>query len=244
LVRPKGAPWTILCLEIQGADRVSRAERIAEMLKRTNGIRPKDVWVADEPDGFARLYYGVYHRRLEPGTLRRTIPRELREDLTLIHDLGLGAGQYAFRGARMTPLPRPDVGNPDWALVNAKGVYTLQVAVFEPTDDFWEFKQAAADYCAYLREQGFEAYYHHAANSSMVTVGAWGPEALVTPPNAMPHYSREVRTLQENELMKYNLVNGAVVKTVVREDGSGGAPLSVPVASRLVHIPRRELRQP
>ena len=42
-------------------------------------------------------------------------------------------------------MPTPDVGNPQWDLAHVPAKYSLQVAVFEPTDDFAEFKQAAVE---------------------------------------------------------------------------------------------------
>jgi cell division septation protein DedD len=132
-------------------------------------------------------------------------------------------------------MPKPDVGNPAWALAKADAAYTLQVAAFEPTDRFQEFKQAAADYCAMLREQGFEAYYHHTDAVSMVTVGLFGPAAVRVGPNGRSYYSREVIDLQQSdELLKYNRVNGGIYK-VKNDEG-----IMVPVPSRLVKTPKAE----
>ncbi len=234
----KGSPWTIQCLEIQGADRMQRIESIAESLRRTAGIRPKDVFVRDEEDGFARLYYGTYNRRTDKKTGKKSTPPQLQKDLELIKQLGSESGQRYFVQSMMVRMPTPNVGNPTWALSQAKGVYSLQVAVFEPHDDFWEYKQAAAEYCEFLRKKGYEAYYHHATASSMVTVGSFGKEAVVNMPQGLPKYSAEVAELQENELMKHNLLNGAVYYV---RDGKGGR---TPVPSRLVEIPRSAPGQP
>lgn len=234
----KGAPWTIQCLEIQGPGRMQQIEPFAESLRRTAGIRTKDVFVRDESDGFARLYYGTYYRRTDPKTRKRTTPPQLQTDLELIRQLGDDSGRRYFLQALAVRMPMPNVGNPQWALSNATGVYSLQVAVFEPNDDFWEHKQAAAEFCELLRKKGREAYYHHAPASSMVTVGSFGPEAVVDMPKGLPTYSPEVLALQKDDLLKHNLLNGSVY--YVRDDRGGRTP----VPSLLVRIPRHPSPQP
>lgn len=234
----KGAPWTIQCLEISAPARMQQIEPFAESLRRTTGIRPKDVFIRDEQDGFARLYYGTYYRRTDPKTRKRSTPPQLQMDMELIKQLGSESGQHYFLQALAVRMPMPNVGNPQWALSHATGVYSLQVAVFEPNDDFWEHKQAAAEYCEFLRKKGYEAYYHHAAASSMVTVGSLGSEAVVNMPQGLPRYSSKVLDLQKDVLLQHNLLNGAVYYV---RDGKGGR---TPVPSRLVQIPHNPSAQP
>lgn len=238
LSRGKGAPWTILCMEISGPTREEQIGQIAGALKQTPGIRSQDVLINNDPDGFSRLYYGTYYRRTERKTRKQSVPAELQRNLDTIRQLG-ASDIYYFRNARIVRRPMPDVGNPQWMLVRAAGVYTLQVAAYEPTDEFWEHKQAAAEHCAFLREKGYEAYYHHGPGLSMVTVGSFGKDAVITTAVQeggqtvyREQYGRDVLALQNDELLKYNLVNGAIVR--VRTQGGQ----SVRVPSRLVHIPR------
>jgi len=234
----KGAPWTIQCMERRGLTRVEYLEQIAETLRRTPGVHADEVLVMDHSDGFARLYYGTYHRRTDPETGKRSTPRALKKDLEFIKQLGTGPGEYYFARAMAVRRPTPDVGNPEWALASADGMYTLQVAAFEPTDDFWEYKQAAAEACARLREHGYEAYYHHTNSCSLVTVGVFGPEAVesrrVTQNNyttVQNFYSPEVEALLRDENLRYHHINGAIY----RERNEKGE--SVPVLSRLVEMP-------
>ncbi len=230
----RGAPWTIKCLELEGPNRLEQVEQIAETLKRTPGVHSRDVWFTDDPDGFARLYYGTYHRRTDPATGRRPIPPKMRQDLELIRRLAAGPGNYLFLRAMIARTPTPDVGNPAWVLTNAPGVYSLQVAVFEPTDDFQEHKRAAADFCEFLRKKGYEAYYYHTPACSTVTVGSFGAGAVIPQSGRLPVYSSEVVALQQEELLQYNLVNGAVVRPKTAE-GVGG-----PIRSQLVEVPGRK----
>lgn len=229
----KGVPWSILCLELKGEYRRSHIEAVAKTLRATDGIAPKQVIVSHDADGFSRLYHGQYIRSKNTKTGKRAIPKKMASDLRLIKELAAGPGQHLFIGATMVPSPRPDVGNPDWALTGTGATYSLQVAVFEPVDDAWEFKQAAADHCALLRERGFEAYHHHSRASSLVTVGSFGPEAVIDRPRGLPRYSREVLSLQTRDnLLRFNLLNGEVYRA--RND----AGEMVRVQSRLVRVPK------
>ncbi len=234
MCRRKGIPWTIRCLEIQGPHGLQLVEQFAETMKRTSGIRPRSVFVRDDPDGVARLYYGVYYRRTDPKTGKRPLPRELRKDIKLIRELGDASGKPVFVRAMPVGLPIPDVGNPDWILKNVQSTYSLQVAVFVPTDTFWEFKKAAAELCNLFREKGYEAYYHHADSASVVTVGSFGPDAVITRiQNGKweTFYSSEVLVLQREDLLKHNLLNGSIYRA--RNDRGK----MTPVPSRLVKIP-------
>ncbi|GAG17303.1 unnamed protein product, partial [marine sediment metagenome] len=87
-------------------------------------------------------------------------------------------------------------------------------------------------FCKLLRKKGYEAYYYHGNACSIVTVGAFGPSAVITGSDGLTYYSSEVLALQREELLKYNLLNGSVYR--VRDEG-----VSVPVPSRLVEIPHR-----
>jgi hypothetical protein len=222
---------------MKGEHARNHIETIARTLRVTKGITRAGVVVSHDVDGTSRLYYGRYLRRMDGKTRKRAIPKRMGADLKLIKELGAGPRQYLFMGATMVPYPVPDAGNPDWALalVDTAVAYSLQVAVFEPTDEMWDFKSAAAVYCKALRAKGFEAYYHHSRASSVVTVGLFGEEAVINQPQGLPRYSIAVLALQrQDELMRYNRLNGAAYRA---RDDAGQMSL---VPSRLVHIPRSE----
>jgi hypothetical protein len=238
LLGPKGSPWTILCMELRGPQRRQQIAEIAETLERTPGIRSDEVVLLDDPDGVSRLYYGVYYRRTDPETGKRAIPERLRKDMELIKQLGTPQGKYYFLTARTVRVPTPDVGDPDWVLSRVNAAYSLQVAVFEPTDEFWEFKLAAAEYCKFLREKGYEAYYHHGAGCSVVTVGAFGEEAVRRDAQGLNFYAPEIMALRQDELLKYNRLNGSIYSIKTAEGHSER------VKSRLVRIPSDEQFDP
>lgn len=231
--------WTILALELRGPSARSDAERIAETLRNTPGVRGDEVFVLAGNDS-ARVYYGTYPVKNAKKESKQSIPPQLRDDLLMLRQLGDPAGGRYFLRALPVRMPTEDVGNPDWALSQAKGLYTLQVAVFEPTGEFTQYKDAAAEFCKLLREQGFEAYYHHTDAASMVTVGAFGSDALVPPPRdqksgtiGIPTYHPRIIGMQQQELLKYNLLNGGI-QYIRNPDGT-----RTPVLSRLVEIPKQ-----
>lgn len=226
------APWTILCLELNDPAQASQIDELATVLKRTPGVRAGDVFTVHRGDGSAALYYGRYHRRVDLSTKKKSFPPQMRADLSLLRELGDDSNRRLFFQALPSRTPVPDVGFQDWALKNATGLYTLQVASFEPLDDFMEFKQAAAEYCRLLRERGYEAYFHHTDSGSAVTVGAFGDKAVYTDVNGRRVFGRQITDLQQDKLLQHNTVNGAIVR--VRD--SSGQFFAVP--SRLVEIPR------
>ena len=207
------------------------ADQFADTLKKTSGIRAKDVFVMDGSDEVARLYYGKYKRRTNKKTQKRSMPKKLRADLDLMRELVDQNGRRYFLMAVAVRSPRPNAGNPAWRLDRAGGVYSLQVAVFMPTDDFVPYKKGASEYCALLRKRGYEAYYHHTEVSSMVTVGVFGKDAVRRGSRGQNLYSREVAELQRDEILKHNLTNGAIIR--VRND----AKELIAVPSYLVEIP-------
>ncbi len=247
----KGSPWTILCVETTSPTGVQEIQQLADTLRHTAGIRANDVIVRAESNYATRLYYGTYYWSTDPGGRREAMPSQMRDDLTVLRQLADPAGRRYFLRAVPVRMPTPDVGNPDWSLNRAKGMYTLQVAVFEPTDEFLEYKEAAAEYCKLLREKGYEAYYYHTDAASLVTVGAFGADAIIKPPAdvaqrefirkgtmVLPVYGKGVLSLQRDELLKYNLHNGGIRYS---RSATGDR---VPEMSQLVEIPQTDTATP
>ncbi len=246
---PRGERWTILALEIRGVGCQATAEEIAEGLRRTEGIKPKEVRVRSEGD-LARIYYGTYYRRVDPDTRERSIPNKLREDLLLLKELGDPQGRHYFLQARKVPTPNRDVGKSEWDLRRADGVYTLQVAVYFNDEELHRRKLAAVAKVRQLRGRGFEAYYYHGESKSMVTVGTFGDEAVVdqhgqvryidtggSKQQVVHRYSDEVSALQKRPEGMYNLTNDAVW---YNRDDQGNR---VPVRSLLVRMPIDDLQR-
>ena len=188
------AKWTIRCAEFDGSARIEAAEQITGALKRAAGIRAKNVFYRDGSDGVVRVYYGNYHRPTDRKTGKRPMPRKMKADLDLLRGGVIvdDSGRRFVLTAIPVRIPVTDVGNPAWNLRHVRGAYSLQVAAFEPTDKFSNFKKAAAEYCAHLRKRGYEAYYYHTEVNSVVTVGVFGPEATHRGMDGRMYYNRAV----------------------------------------------------
>jgi hypothetical protein len=245
---PQGERWTILCLELQGPDCQVTAGEIADVLRRTKGIDPKEVRVAAER-GTARIHYGTYYRQVDPTTQKRSIPERMRADLLLLKELADAEGVHYFLHARKVPFPDRDVGEPEWDLRRAEGLYTLQVAVYFNTTEMQSRKLAAVEKARQLRNKGLEAYYYHGQAQSIVTVGLFGEDAVVAPVDrvhrgkvrvepgqVVERYSDEVLALQKKPECAYNLTNDAIWYNIDRHGNR------VPVRSMLVRIPAEEAR--
>jgi hypothetical protein len=142
------------------------------------------------------------------------------------------------------PAPSADASYPEWDLAIAEAEFSLQVAVYYNDDKMHDRKKAAVEKCRQLRRKGYQAYYHHGVTCSIVTVGAFGPEALVdesgrvryiTPRHGPKRqvayrYGDDVLALQKKPECQYNLTNDNIEYNI---DERGNA---VPVRSLLVRV--------
>jgi hypothetical protein len=170
---PRGASWTILCAEINGQGHIERARKLKQDLAASTGMRD---WHLLHQDSSSLLYYGYYKNYGDP---------KAKADRAKIEAMTDGTGRRPFSRSVLTPLESADPdGPPEWNLVNAKGFWTLQIAVYK---DSPERKQYAVDAVRAARQQGVEAYYYHGESMSLVCVGSWPREAVrVAEENAGP----------------------------------------------------------
>ncbi|MDX9912701.1 MAG: hypothetical protein RBS39_12800 [Phycisphaerales bacterium] len=161
-------------------------------------------------------------------------------------------GQRVFAQALLLP-PETDPGatavDPRLASYDLKGVratrgpgalYTLQVGVYglPPTErrrptasELAQFRKAAEQAAVRLRADGEEAFFHHGANSSSVTVGVFGKgdHDPVDSPGVESATLRDTRKRHP-----YNLFNGAALRETVTTAQGPRARLQ---PSMLVGIP-------
>ncbi len=243
---PQGERWTILCLEVCGAEAARTTADVAQVLKDAPGIDPGEVRVANSGE-WSRIYYGTYYRKVKPGTRQRERSEKMERDLLLLHELVDEQGRRFFLGARRVPAPGAEAEYAPWHLRNTDAVYTLQVAVYYNDSRMQHRRKAALAKCRRLREQGLEAYYYHGQSVSMVTVGAFGPDAVRDSEGRVRdldrggqrwpvahRYSPEVEALQQRPECAYNLTNDNIEYNI-NEQGN-----SVPVRSMLVRVPQEE----
>ena len=152
----------------------------------------------------------------------------------LIFNLADDQNRQMFGSARAVRYIQPvGLALRQWALTNAPGSYTLQIAVFRPEGDFTECRKLAGEFVAELRGEGHEAYFHHGEAMSIVTIGSFDESAVITREDGTIRLSEEVLRLQTGDpRFKYNYENGRVI-TKKLDDKKYGSP------SFLVRIPGR-----
>lgn len=239
LTEARTEEWTIFCHEFNGPQHAAHCQAVAETLARTPGIRAGEVRCDDDAGNQTSwLYYGAYQRQVDPKTLDRSPSPQAAQDLVLIKDLGDGRGGRLFWHASLAPATDANVSRPEFALARAKGLYSLQVAVFIPEFGFKDVKRAAIDYVASLRQEGHEAYYHHGISSSTVTVGSFGADAVIEKGTGERKYSSEVEALRRKAAFKYNYENGQIRTKVVSDPQKPRKKARIEPLSFLVKIPR------
>jgi len=154
---------TIVLVEYEGPEAADSAHRVAKELTDQN---LPDVFVVEGPD-YGAVCVGRYPTWKDP---------EARQMLARVRQIRDARGQYPFAGVLLMPVPEPAPKTP-WPLQKAPGLYSLYVAGWEAPGR----KAAAQAYAETLRRKGYEAYVYHGPRLSMVTLGAFGPEAFDIP---------------------------------------------------------------
>jgi hypothetical protein len=186
-----------------------QANLLADQLRKIQELRPDKVRVTNTASG-STIYYGQYVKVPSPETGRLVFPPEYLKDLAIIQRMTY-RGMQVFRYAKPELAERDSTtpGMEQWDLANAKGRYTLQIAVFYNTPTFSERKEAAEQYVKLLRQDGFAAYFRHEAARSFVFVGDFEDSDIVKGPEG-PRAGPRVEQLikQREEEFRYTLENG------------------------------------
>ncbi len=231
--------WTILCTELTGPYHRENCLALADSLRATPDIRSGDVrYEHDNVKQSSRLYYGKYRRRRHPKTNRLDTSKRLRDDMFIIFNLADDQNRRMFGSARAVRYIQPEgLALRQWALTNAPGSYSLQIAVFYPEGEFTQSRSAATQLVAELRGEGHEAYYHHGDVMTMVTIGSFDESAVIERTDGTVYLSEEVLRLQASDpRFEHNYENGRVIN---RKIGSTRGTTKFSNHSFLVRIPRR-----
>lgn len=173
------AHWSIVIVAFVGADQDAQARLGLDKVRREAGLGGAYL---EKRERATVIAFGQY-----PG------PDDARAqaDLERIRTLRVGGGT-PFAAALLTPpSPRHLAGSlPELDLRNAKklfgkdrALYTLQVGIYGRADrsaatreEIAEYRKAAEEAAVLLRRDGELAFYYHAPERSMVTVGVYGAE--------------------------------------------------------------------
>ncbi|MBK7406485.1 MAG: hypothetical protein IPJ41_18300 [Phycisphaerales bacterium] len=185
LAQGAGAPeiskeqWTIVIVAFSGKDQEMHAKEGLARIATEAGITGAYLEKRDQATVIA---YGGY-----PAPDDRTA----QADLERIKGMTVN-GKQPFAAALLTPpspehlagsLPELDLRNAKKLFGKDKALYTLQVALYGRPDrtpasreEIAEFRKAAEQAAVLLRRDGELAFYYHAPERSMVTVGVFGEE--------------------------------------------------------------------
>lgn len=249
----KGEPqediWAIRCIEVPGPTRFQLAKSYGDALRKVKGLKADLVQVIDS-EGTSVVYYGHYKQVYEGG--RESFKPDPKSDLDLIRPLsfmspngdGTATPVWPFYLASIETLPTASSVPGEWNLLKARGYWSLQVGVFYNQGEMRQRRYAAEQYCKLLRDQGQEAYFHHATERSAVFVGAYPREAIVETRRANPltgasEFSMKIvdeKMLDAQRKNPYNVENGAVMYDV-EVDPKTGEKTKTPHPSFAVEIP-------
>lgn len=237
--------WAIRCVSLQGTDGPRRAAAYAAALKQVPNLKPDLVQVIGDEDGTA-VYYGRYARNYgtdDPQEMYR--PSHLR-DLETIRSLRYqGREVWPFLLATMDVLPTYRPAHPEWDLNHVEGYWSVHVGAFENTRDFHARRSAAEQYCALLREEGHEAYFHHGPAISSVYVGVFPEDAVVevqreNPLTGVLRAGIEIVDPQMKKAMEtfpHSLHNGGTAYNIIRDPRTNEVKERVPTPSFPVRTP-------
>lgn len=226
--------WTILLVRVQRAD-AQVTGRMLQVVVHDAGL--DGAYLDHRSDGTI-IAYGRYPDKSDPRAIK---------DLERIRSLKVG-GEQIFAQAILIPPSSEELrgANEAYDLRNVKAkfgdraVYTLQIGVygradFQPSSaqELAEYRHAAEQAVRELRADGVMAFYYHAPNRSMVTVGVFTEQdfdATTMPPTE----SLALRNLREQ--FPHNLLNGKGIQETVRTASGKKTKLQ---ESRLVGIPEK-----
>lgn len=178
LVPPPDAQWTILCESFAGSNHQAEAHDAKDFWAHATNL--PGFYVVHQADQ-SILYYGYYRSINDPHDRKET--ERAQSDRLRLQQITDTGGSHPFFGCVFVELvPKDPPAPPEWNLANAKGKWSLQVAVYENDP---RRKQYAVDAVRDMRAHGIEAYFYHGPTASSICIGAW-PDAAVKMDQAAP----------------------------------------------------------
>jgi hypothetical protein len=219
--------WGIGLGSFQGPGHADAAEQRKSELAAATGLG-KGLWVSHE--GWrSQLYYGRYRSPADAQALRDLETwRQLRRRGTASIPPALVMPTILTGGAPQHNL----------ALVGPPGEYTLQIGHYD-SQFGKDFRRAAEQAVAALRQEGVEAYYHHGPEGSSVTAGIFGADAVegvVGPDGYARTRINDPRITELQNRFPAYFINGVEQVVTVRGPGGGGTPQKAPTT--VARIPR------
>ncbi|MCK4276493.1 MAG: hypothetical protein KAX78_08265 [Phycisphaerae bacterium] len=217
---------TILLEVVKGENHVATAKtRKALTVQQTNW---KDIFLVHK-SGQSQICWGTY----------RSVSAA-QKNLKKAKAYRTSDGRAFFARAIVIPVPGKKIGPPEWDLTNATGAHSLLVAAFHevPAEKAIGRKKCAVDYCRWLRDRGYEAYYYHGLGNSTVTIGAF-PASSIKDGTSGEKLIADPKIISLMEVFPHLAVNGYAVTRKVYNPQTRKYK-SVKRKTYLVRIPRRK----
>ncbi len=186
--RPEDDQYTILLLPLGGPDHIEVAEFHRKRAKKYTGWQ--GLYVVNK-ENHSGLYWGRYRTQLEAMKKLRIAKRWPAP----------ATKELLFQKAIIVRLPGKDIGPAEWNLKNAKGFYSVLVAVFFDIEEqnYYGRKRRAVELCEKLREEGKVAYFYHGLARSGVAIGMFPRSAIRIDQVTIIHPTTRDRSLQERK---------------------------------------------
>lgn len=237
--RPQAADasWSIVLVAFAGENQAQNANRGLARVVGEAGLQGARV---EKRDKATVIAYGRYEGPNDPAAVA---------DLERVREMRVGQ-QRPFAAALLSPpapshltgsLPELDLRNAKRLFGKDKALYTLQVAIYGRADrtppsaeEIAEYRKAAEQAAVLLRRDGELAFYYHAPERSMVTVGVFG-QGDYDPLNKPGIESFELMKARERHPL--NLLNGQGIREKIPGTPGTGPEHFRLQSSMLVAVP-------
>ncbi|MCP4376112.1 MAG: hypothetical protein GY794_08075 [bacterium] len=157
--------YTILLHTFSGPEHVRQSKYCRDATKKLAGWSSLELV---HKDNNSELYWGKYS----------SIPSANPDLKTARTWVAPKANRPIFPFPKVVLVPGKEIEMPEYDLLNVSGGYwTVLVAIFsdDPSQGFIgrDRQKHALEYCTWLREKGYEAYYHHSSGRSRITIGTF-----------------------------------------------------------------------
>ena len=236
--------YTILLHTFSGPGHVRQSKDYRDKTRKLAGWKGLEIV---HKDSHSELYWGKYSSITAAEPDLKTARTWHVPNVT----------RTAFPFPKVVLIPGKNIEMPEYNLLNvSEGYWTVLVAIY--VDDPSQAipfvgrgrQKHALEYCAWLRKQGYEAYYHHMSGRSQVTVGTFPENAVVVEAQASPRpdvfVARQViKSAEMRKIMATRkppllfLVVNDHTEYEKRRSKKTGKMVKVIVPSRPIPIPKR-----
>lgn len=225
--------WTICCIRTNAFNHREICNMLTGHLRRVPELDPSKIRLDTTSDASA-IYYGEYTKIADKNSDELIFPPQYQKDIETIRRLSLNRSTPFFEAHPEVIGQGPASSYPQWNIYNAKGAYSLHIAVFYNTASFDQRREAAEQAAEALREAGYTAYFWHGQVKSHVFANDFYENDVIQTPEGPRFGPRVEEFVAQNEKLFKHVSENGVLRKRPTMDGQTAAPLS-----RLIRVPRR-----